>query len=288
MYATNRKGTVSLALIVLLVTIQLQCVNLVRANFVPYPTSPASIQILVQSPTKNCTYLSNKVDLIFTLETRNWGSLGSSVDEVICSLDGKTIPSYSLTVYNDWEWDGWLTELSEGKHNVTIKAHATSVYYQWPAPSGSDLFHPPTLSSPVHAYTAVDFYVDAIPPYITILSPQNETYTTADVPLNFTVSDSFEWARYSLDEETNVTVPGNITLEGLPDGAHNLTVYTLDLQGRVSTSETVNFNVTQETEQVNSTQESLPIAFAVAASGISVAAAAVTILIYSKKRRLSR
>ena len=279
MYATNRKGTVSLALIVLLVTIQLQSVNLVRANFFksPYPSKPTSIQILVQSPIENCTYLSNKVDLIFTIEGL-W-VIGVSVGDVTCSLDGETIPSYSLTLYNSDEWDAWLTELSEGKHNVTIKAHGTSVYSQY---SGS------TVSVPVFALTTVDFYVDAIPPYITILSPQNETYTTADVPLNFTVSDSFEWARYSLDEETNVTVPGNITLEGLPDGAHNLTVYTLDLQGRVSTSETVNFNVTRETEQVNSTQESLPITFAVAASGIAVAAAAVTILIYSKKRRLSR
>ena len=60
---------------------------------------------------------------------------------------------------------------------------------------------------------------------ITVLSPQNITYTATSIPLNFTTNEAGSWIGYSLDGGEKVTIHGNITLNGLTDGPHNIVVY---------------------------------------------------------------
>ena len=49
---------------------------------------------------------------------------------------------------------------------------------------------------------------------------------------------------YSVDGSVNVTVSGNYTITEVPNGTHNIIVYTKDTFGNVDTSDIVNFSVT--------------------------------------------
>jgi len=60
---------------------------------------------------------------------------------------------------------------------------------------------------------------------ITVLSPQNTTYTAPSVPLNFTTSEAGSWIGYKLDGGETVTIHENLTLDDLTDGPHNILVY---------------------------------------------------------------
>jgi hypothetical protein len=113
---------------------------------------------------------------------------------------------------------------------------------------------------------------------IIILSPQNKTYTTTDVPLNFTVSESVERICYSLDAQDNVTIDGNTTLTGLSNGEHNVTVYATDVTGNIVASETITFTVTKELEP-------FPTTLVATASGTSAAIIGIGLLVYFKKRK---
>ncbi|PVX23926.1 MAG: hypothetical protein CW691_09035 [Candidatus Bathyarchaeum sp.] len=78
---------------------------------------------------------------------------------------------------------------------------------------------------------------------VSVLSPENMTYSTLNVPLEYTVNQDYIWAAYSLDGEKNVMVTGNTTLTGLSEGPHNVTVFVEDGLGNVCSSEPVDFTV---------------------------------------------
>jgi parallel beta-helix repeat protein len=84
--------------------------------------------------------------------------------------------------------------------------------------------------------------LDNTPPTISVVSPENKTYTVKDVPLTFTVSEPASWIRYSLDGQANVTIAGNTTLTGLSDGPHSLVVYAKDVAGNTGASERTFFS----------------------------------------------
>jgi hypothetical protein len=108
---------------------------------------------------------------------------------------------------------------------------------------------------------------------------ENQTYTSADVPLSFAVNETTSQTAYSLDGQENVTaVAGNTTLTGLPNGVHNVTVYAHDLAGNIGASETVTFTVAEEPEP-------FPTAPVAAASVATVAVALVGLLVYFRKRK---
>lgn len=82
------------------------------------------------------------------------------------------------------------------------------------------------------------------PPSISIISPQNKTYTTDRVSLNFTVNEETSWMGYNLDEQNNVTITETtLNLSGLSDGSHSLIVYATDTAGNTGKSETMNFTI---------------------------------------------
>jgi len=67
---------------------------------------------------------------------------------------------------------------------------------------------------------------------ISIVSPENKTYTVNAVTLKFTVSETASWIKYSLDGQANVTITGDTTLSSLAAGAHSVTVYVQDTEGQ--------------------------------------------------------
>jgi len=83
-----------------------------------------------------------------------------------------------------------------------------------------------------HGYATVTI-TDTTPPTISILSPKNMIYRTPNVSLIFMVSEVTDWIGYSLDGQTNVTITGNTTLTGLPNGLHFLEVYANDTCGNI-------------------------------------------------------
>ncbi|MGD0204595.1 MAG: hypothetical protein ABSC20_11930 [Candidatus Bathyarchaeia archaeon] len=193
-----------------------------------------------------------------------------------------------------------LPELPDGSHCLTIYEEANLNDYHGANPPGAPF--KPTAPGSADYYAAwvdaVDFSIStgavtqnstpppqtSTPPTITNLSIENETYTTQDVPLNFTVNQNIITAAYSLDGESNVTIAGNTTLTGLSVGAHTLTVYVWNDTGNIGASQTVNFAVTNVTSVASQSPEPFPTALVT----VLVASAAVVIsgsLIYLKNRK---
>jgi hypothetical protein len=166
-----------------------------------------------------------------------------------------------------------LTGLSDGTHSITIYAYG--MCYNYP-----DYFQRDFGWMITGQTETLYFTVDA-PPKISLSSMENQTYETNNIPLNFTINQSASKITYSLDEQDNVTVTGNTTLTGLPQGAHTLTIYAQDTAGNTGASETVYFNVAQKTE---SQPETFPTAIVATASGASVAIIGTGLLVYFRKR----
>jgi hypothetical protein len=117
------------------------------------------------------------------------------------------------------------------------------------------------------------------PPQISLLSPLNQTYSTSSVGLVFSVDKDVNWTAYSLDGQQNITVTGNTTLTGLPNGLHNIAVYANDTYGNIGSSQTVNFTV--EIPQALGSGVKL----AVIVIPIVVVCIGICLLIYRKRRK---
>jgi outer membrane protein assembly factor BamB len=72
--------------------------------------------------------------------------------------------------------------------------------------------------------SSIHFIVAADPPAIDVVSPENKEYNTNSIPLIFYTKEETPWLGYSLDNTANVTINGNTTLTGLPDGYHSIAV----------------------------------------------------------------
>ncbi len=121
----------------------------------------------------------------------------------------------------------------------------------------------------------VTFIYDLTSPCVSILSPEQNTYSTSDVMLSFTVNEESNQTEYSLDGKENVTISGNTTLTNLPTGQHSITVYAMDRAGNVGASEAVNFTVAIPFSKVTIVAIAL-----VAIFGISAGS-----LLYRRKRK---
>jgi hypothetical protein len=129
-------------------------------------------------------------------------------------------------------------------------------------------------------YGSPDPSYDVTAPEIAVASPENKTYYTVNVTLDFTVNEPVSLMRYALDGETAVEISGNTTLAGLAIGAHNVTVSAFDAAGNMGASETISFSVAEEPEP-----EPFPTVLVATASGVSVAIIGVGLLVYFKKRK---
>ena len=106
------------------------------------------------------------------------------------------------------------------------------------------------------------------PPAIFIDSPKNKTYTVNSVSLKFTVSETTSWIKYSLDEQANVTITGDVTLSDLAYGEHSITVYAQDTDGKTGKSETIYFTIAEGAETPQS--DFSPITLIVAVIAVAV------------------
>jgi hypothetical protein len=174
-------------------------------------------------------------------------------------------PALNLTGING-------TRIPEGKHNVTAYALEEGKYISDTVIVGG-LKREVLYTFSIEASSIVFFTVDRTSPVVSVLSMENKTFGTSDVPLNFQVNESVSRVKYSLDCLNNVTVAGNTTLTGLPDGSHNVTVYATDEAGNTGASETIFFKV-----------ETFPTTVVIA-SVMTVAVISAGLLVYFKKRK---
>ena len=205
--------------------------------------------------------------------------LKQEIQSIICYLDGQ----FDMQVMLLSEMEGnkdlaspinhfeYLTNLSNGVHTLTIRAHATGVVRNW---LSSSVYSVPISSSAEVKFT----FKDATSPIISVFSAGNKTYKTHDIPLNFTVNEPVSKVTYSLDGQENVTVAGNTTLTNLSFGEHNVTVYATDEVGNTGASETVIFTIEKLAEPF---QTSLVATASVATIGVI----GVFLMVYLKKRK---
>jgi uncharacterized membrane protein len=93
--------------------------------------------------------------------------------------------------------------------------------------------------------------LDNTPPTLSVISPENKTYTVNKVSLTFTLDELALWIGYNLDQQRNVTIVGNTILSELSDGPHTIIIYAEDIVGNIGISETIYFNIkTQQTESL--------------------------------------
>ncbi|CAD6491511.1 MAG: Right handed beta helix region [Candidatus Argoarchaeum ethanivorans] len=128
-----------------------------------------------------------------------------------------------------WKYNGTWAEVSEpnGVNTVENYVYANITEFSIFAPLGN-----------------------VIPINITITSPENTTYASTCVRLNFTVKPegtALAWIGYSLDGGPNVTIAGNTTvfdaLGVTPPCDHNIVVYASDTHGNMAASNMVYFTM---------------------------------------------
>jgi hypothetical protein len=134
----------------------------------------------------------------------------------------------------------WTAYSVDEKANVTISGNRT---LQLSDGSHSLVIYARDLAGNTGPSAKVYFTTDTIPPGISLLSPQNQTYDTTELLLNFTLNETASWVGYSLDGQETVTITGNTTLSGLAYGSHTITVYATDSAGNTGSSETIHFSV---------------------------------------------
>jgi len=151
-----------------------------------------------------------------------------------------------LRIY-DPEKDVWVLgpskPVNRGGMGVTVLEDKiggfTSVFSGFDSPP--DQRYAVTRYATNEVYTPVGY--GTVPPVVQAVSPVSQTYNESDVDLVFTVNKPVNWTGYSLDGGETVTIAGNVTLEGLANGVHNVTVYAKDAFGNTGASETVSFTV---------------------------------------------
>ena len=135
-----------------------------------------------------------------------------------------------------------------------------------------------TLYATNEQYTPLRY--GTIPPVVSIVSKENQTYNSSSLPVTFAVNKQTVWMGYSLDGGETLTVTGNFTLTELSNGLHNLTVYANDTLGNIGLSETSFFSVFVP-EPENEVFPVLPVAIAI----VAVIIVAAGLLLYNRKRR---
>jgi hypothetical protein len=170
-----------------------------------------------------------------------------------------------------------LSGVSGGNHSITIYAVGHGFYEANTVVNGIFVTHYYNRFELIGSST-VSFIKDVVPPRISFLSPQNGTYVTSDVELDFIVSEAASEILYCLDGKENQTITDSLTLTGLAEGAHNVTLYAADFAGNAAAPQTVFFNV-----DLPESFPTMPVTASIAT--VALVSFGLGILAYFKKRK---
>jgi hypothetical protein len=171
-----------------------------------------------------------------------------------------------------------LPNLKPGFHNLTVR-----VVFDYPPP---DYTEPSYGEFHTESNSTVFFLINA-DTEIPLLMPKNDTYTSTEIPLQFSLTEHVSWVGYSLDGQDKETIVGNKTLIGLSSGTHNITVYAQDEVGNTVSSETVIFNVKPLSQELVSINEPKPFPeeFFIIFSVLGLVVTAISLRLYFKKQK---
>lgn len=215
----SRKPSVALAVLVLLLftslTGGLQNVKLVAADSgvtVAGTTANPDIYCNLTTVSPNNTIAFNDtMPLNFQLDFLANGPIPWMYVGVSYSIDDNPLVTLAKAGdYDFWSSSSVVTVYANGAvdiSNLTSGQHKLTVNIQ-----GGYNFDDDFICSLNYSFTPSNFFVNYIPPNIRILSPQNERYNASSASLSFTVDEPATWIGYSLDSQSNVTIPGNFTL----------------------------------------------------------------------------
>jgi hypothetical protein len=256
-------------------------VEVANANFLPNDT------LTITSPISKKVYATTSIQLTITAlkkePTPEIVSFTYRLDEnpnVTDTLTDvhKSLGS-SLLDYPQF-WAGTvLNNLPEGNH--TLKAYSTDAYGE-------------------HMYASVDFVIDtSYTSPLSVVSPQNTTYTTTVVPLTFTCREEgkydgeFSYGAYVLDGiDCSDYIYGNSSLTDLSVGSHIIQVTVGTENGFFA--ETIQFSISQTPDPTASPSPSPEHTLSVDPNftfytGLSLLIIAVAtfagLLVYFKKRK---
>lgn len=223
-------------------------------------------------------------------ETRIYGGTGNDIPHsLIATPDGGYVMAGTTDSFGSGLNDSWLIKTSAGgimQWQRTYGGTGNDVAYS--VTETSDGGYLVVGSTDPFGDGNSDFWLvktnedgntlDLLPPYICTVSPQNTTYTTNSVSLDFIISEESSWMGYSLDGQSNVTITDTtMTLAGLSNGSHNITVYVADTEGNTGTSGTIYFTI----EMQSIAWTAIVTAIAIVALGV----AGITLLVYFTKAR---
>jgi hypothetical protein len=244
----------------------MQTLEVAKANFLPAPV------VTIYSPGP-IIYKNTSIPLSIVARVLN----GSP--EIVCVLycvDGNSNVTLTNLTRTDNVWFDpykWGSEfhVTSILDNLAEGNHTLKVYSQDAA--GKE------MSSSVKFTINTQYKY----PEIVILSPQNKTYTTTEVPLTWTCDEQIVSADYILDPPLygSKTLPGNTTLTGLSNDTHTITVYVFTERGQAN-SQTVHFTVSPEVQQQT---EPFPTALVTIVSVASLSVVGIGVLVYFKKRK---
>ena len=235
---------------------------------IPPPPNASPLVISISSPKNNSVYNVNNITVSFNVSTpKTFGVTYFQTITCNASWLDKKIYVYQFggpTTFVNFN-ENYL--IPEGNHTIRIVALGKgNILEGW-------------LNMSYYEMTTTDliyFIVDTTSPKVSILSLENKTIDSSDVSLNFSLSEKAGLVKYSLDGQKNSTLYGNMTLTGLVNARHNLTVYAWDVAGNLGVSETVFFDVDK--------QEPFLTTFVIASVSI-VGIVVLGILAYFKKKR---
>ena len=180
-------------------------------------------------------FTSNNVSLSFKAGLSRDASVITDVWYQVVRQSGNTSVYHLNNTSPANFFNDTLTGMADGNYMITVFANGVgdfvneNTYYVFEIVGSS----------------SVNFTIDGILPKISFMSPQNKTYDTANVVLNFVVNKPVSQVFYSLDNHGNMTTNANASLSllNLSDGKHNVTIYAQDEYGIISAPSTVYFDV---------------------------------------------
>ncbi len=237
----------------------------------PAPADTKPSTILIVSPVQGSRLNGTCINLNVNVTA---GQTGAAIDKITYtpSWEGKTV-NVNLTTFNcslPIMLSINFTDVPEGNQSLTVLAVETGIFF-------GDIFH--YYHFYLTSVSSVEFAVDRTPPIVSLKSVENMTYSTSDVSLSFTVNEPCSQFSYVLDGKKEETIAGNTTLRGLSEGTHNVTVFAADEAGNIGASETIDFTVAKPES------ETFPTTLIATASGASILAAALGVVVYFKKRK---
>jgi hypothetical protein len=302
----KRVLAVTLATVVILFA-GLDAIEVAEANLIPYPSRPSTElpTLLVRTPKNYSDYYADntfKLDFLI-IKPGSWNSyykgfalIGQYMLAVY--LDGtRSLPQRFPRSDTVTDYTATFSNLTGTEHVVHIVVVAQASYMAYYTTNGKTVST--GMSNDTYITQTVHFQIEPNsktvsfqkyplvmsrdpypnPPILipTVISPpQNITYTTGNItqftiPLDFTINATASWIGYSIDNQTRITINGNMTLSELKVGSHNITLFASDIFGNIGTSNITYFTITEKVAANSGFQPTvlaLPIVVVVLAVGV--------------------